>query len=54
MRKFQSGKRYLRERIFEDENRKEAVDMAKPLFINNSRYIRCENSDRRIAVWEFR
>ncbi|MBZ5753331.1 hypothetical protein, partial [Metabacillus rhizolycopersici] len=40
MRKFQSGKRYLRERIFEGKNRKEAVDMAKPLFINNSGYMR--------------
>ncbi|MBZ5752883.1 hypothetical protein [Metabacillus rhizolycopersici] len=40
MRKFQSGKRYLRERIFEGKSRKEAVDMAKPLFINNSRYMR--------------
>ncbi|MBZ5751253.1 hypothetical protein, partial [Metabacillus rhizolycopersici] len=40
MRKFQSSKRYLRERIFEGKNRKEAVDMAKPLFINNSRYMR--------------
>lgn len=40
MRKYQSAKRYLRERIFEGYNRKDAVDKAKPLFLNNSRYMR--------------
>src|SRR5690625_3989003 len=40
MRKFQSAKRYLRERIFEGYNRKDAVNMAKPLFMANSRYMR--------------
>lgn len=40
MRKFESGKRYLRERIFEDLKRKEAVEMAKEKFIPNSRYMR--------------
>lgn len=40
MRRFQSGKRFLRERIFENKDRKEAVDMAKPLFLNNVRYMR--------------
>lgn len=40
MRKYQSAKRYIRERIFEGFNRKEAVAKAKPLFLNNSRYMR--------------
>jgi predicted transposase len=40
MRKFQSAKRYLRERIFEGYNRKEAVNVAKPFFLSNSRYMR--------------
>jgi hypothetical protein len=40
MRKFQSGKRFLRERIYEGHQRKDAVHLAKPLFINNSRYMR--------------
>ncbi|MCJ7842477.1 hypothetical protein MUB24_16535 [Lederbergia sp. NSJ-179] len=40
MRKFQSAKRYLRERIFEGYNRKEATNLAKPLFIDNTRYMR--------------
>jgi predicted transposase len=40
MRKFQSAKRYLRERIFEGYNRKEAVNLAKPFFLSNSRYMR--------------
>ncbi len=40
MRKYQSAKRYLRERIFEGFNRKDAVAKAKPLFLNNSRYMR--------------
>ncbi|MCQ6278648.1 hypothetical protein [Bacillus sp. EB600] len=40
MRKFQSAKRYLRERIFDGQDRKSAVAKAKPLFLNNSRYMR--------------
>ncbi|WP_066256204.1 hypothetical protein [Neobacillus drentensis] len=40
MRKFQSAKRFLRERIFDGLNRKQAVAKAKPLFLNNSRYMR--------------
>ncbi|WP_284036140.1 hypothetical protein [Neobacillus sp. 114] len=40
MRKFQSAKRFLRERIFEGLDRKTAVAKAKPLFLNNSRYMR--------------
>src|SRR4051794_36458337 len=40
MRKFQSAKRYLRERIFDGLERKSAVAKAKPLFLNNSRYMR--------------
>ena len=40
MRKFQSAKRYLRERIFDGLDRKQAVAKAKPLFLNNSRYMR--------------
>jgi IS605 OrfB family transposase len=40
MRKFQSAKRYLRERIFEGLDRKRAVAKAKLLFLNNSRYMR--------------
>lgn len=40
MRKFQSAKRYSRERIFEGVNRKETVNRSKPLFLNNSRYMR--------------
>lgn len=40
MRKFQSAKRFLRERIFEGMDRKTAVAEAKPLFLNNSRYMR--------------
>jgi predicted transposase len=40
MRKFQSAKRYLRERIFDGFDRKNAVVKAKPLFLNNSRYMR--------------
>jgi predicted transposase len=40
MRKFQSAKRYLRERIFDGLDRKGAVAKAKPLFLNNSRYMR--------------
>lgn len=40
MRKFQSAKRFLRERIFDGLDRKEAVTKAKPLFLNNSRYMR--------------
>jgi predicted transposase len=40
MRKFQSAKRYLRERIFDGLDRKSAVAKAKPLFLNNSRYMR--------------
>jgi predicted transposase len=40
MRKFQSAKRFLRERIFEGLDRKSAVAKAKLLFLNNSRYMR--------------
>lgn len=40
MKKFQSGKRFLRERILEGKHRKESVEMAKPLFLSNSRYMR--------------
>ena len=40
MRKFQSAKRFLRERIFDGLDRKQAVSTAKPLFLNNSRYMR--------------
>lgn len=40
MRKFQSAKRFLRERIYDGLNRKKAVAKAKPLFLNNSRYMR--------------
>ena len=40
MRKFQSAKRYLRERIFDGLDRKSAVAKAKQLFLNNSRYMR--------------
>lgn len=40
MRKFQSAKRFLRERIFDGLDRKNAVAKAKPLFLTNSRYMR--------------
>ncbi|MFJ5758588.1 hypothetical protein ACIQAA_05480 [Neobacillus sp. NPDC093182] len=40
MRKFQSAKRFIRERIFDGLDRKNAVAKAKPLFLNNSRYMR--------------
>jgi IS605 OrfB family transposase len=40
MRKFQSGKRYSRERIHEGKNRKETEALTKGLFIPNSRYMR--------------
>lgn len=40
MRKFQSAKRFLRERIFDGLDRKKEVANAKPLFLNNSRYMR--------------
>jgi predicted transposase len=40
MRKFQSAKRFIRERIFAGMERKKAVEKAKPLFLNNSRYMR--------------
>jgi IS605 OrfB family transposase len=40
MRKFQSAKRFLRERLFDGMDRKKAVAKAKPLFLNNSRYMR--------------
>jgi predicted transposase len=40
MRKFQSAKRFLRERLIDGLNRKKAVAKAKPLFLNNSRYMR--------------
>jgi len=40
MRKYQSAKRFCRERIFDGLTRKETVNLAKPLFINNSRYMR--------------
>jgi predicted transposase len=40
MRKFQSAKRFIRERIFDGLDRKEAVAKAKPLFLTNSRYMR--------------
>jgi predicted transposase len=40
MRKFQSAKRFIRERIFDGLDRKDAVAKAKPLFLTNSRYLR--------------
>ncbi|MDR7079439.1 putative transposase [Neobacillus niacini] len=40
MRKFQSAKRFIRERIFDGLDRKNAVAKAKPLFLNNSRFMR--------------
>lgn len=40
MRKFQSAKRFIRERIFDGLDRKNAAAKAKPLFLNNSRYMR--------------
>lgn len=40
MKKFQSAKRYQRERIFDGYNRKDAVDFAKPKFLDNVRYMR--------------
>ncbi|NHC41560.1 hypothetical protein G6549_16505 [Bacillus sp. MM2020_1] len=40
MRKFQSAKRFMRERLFDGLDRKKAVAKAKPLFLNNSRYMR--------------
>lgn len=40
MRKYQSAKRFIRERIFAGMERKKAVEKAKPLFLNNSRYMR--------------
>jgi predicted transposase len=40
MRKFQSAKHFLRERIFEGLDRKGAVAKAKLFFLNNSRYMR--------------
>ncbi|WP_053367308.1 IS200/IS605 family element transposase accessory protein TnpB [Bacillus sp. FJAT-27245] len=40
MRKFQSAKRFSRERIFDGMDRKTAVAEAKALFLPNSRYMR--------------
>ena len=40
MRKFESAKRYSRERIFEGYGRKETVELSKPKFIPNVRYMR--------------
>lgn len=40
MRKFQSAKRFSRERIFDGMDRKKAVAQAKTLFLPNSRYMR--------------
>ncbi|OIJ14928.1 hypothetical protein BKP37_07015 [Anaerobacillus alkalilacustris] len=40
MRRFQSAKRYSRERIFEGSDRKQTVEKTKPLFLNNVRYMR--------------
>ena len=40
MRKFESAKRYSRERIFEGYERKETVELSKPKFIPNVRYMR--------------
>lgn len=40
MRKFQSAKRFMRERLFDGLDRKKAVAKAKPLFLSNSRYMR--------------
>jgi predicted transposase len=40
MRKFKSAERFSRERIFEGLDRKQTVEKTKPLFINNSRYMR--------------
>ena len=40
MRKFQSAKRFSRERICEGKDRKSTVEVTKTLFLNNSRYMR--------------
>ena len=40
MRKFKSAERFSRERLFEGLKRQEIVEKTKPLFLNNSRFMR--------------
>jgi predicted transposase len=50
MRKFQSAKRYSYKRILEGLNRKEVVSLTKPIFINNSRYMRDAHLEAKAAI----
>jgi len=50
MRKFQSAKRYSYKRICEGLNRKDTVSLTKPIFINNSRYMRDAYLEAQAAI----